>query len=77
MTKVEEIYKSWVIAASPTKEQEEISKIRLKICQSCDYFRHNNVTNYYYCSDCLCPIGKKIFSPLPGKEACKKEKWDI
>ena len=77
MNKFEEIYKSWKAASNPTNEQDRIAKLRLAKCQNCEHHRHNEMIDYYYCSACGCPISKKIFSPLPGKEVCPKSRWEV
>ncbi len=75
--KLGEIAESWIIAANPTEEQKEKAEKRLAICEECEFSRYNGSFNYYYCGACGCPLSKKIFSPLPGNEACPHQKWDV
>jgi hypothetical protein len=73
MNKVTEIFKSWVIAENPTKEQAELASKRHEICLKCEWIRNSLLFNTK-CGNCGCPIGKKIFSPSKG--ACPIGKWD-
>ncbi len=77
MNKLLEIASSWISAANPTPEEKEKAEKRISICDSCEENRVSEVLQYHYCGKCGCPLKKKIFSPLPGKEACPLEKWEI
>jgi ribosomal protein L37E len=75
MLKLVEIAKAWIAAADPTPEQEEIAKYRISVCDKCpnkSYFKHINI---HVCGLCGCPLDKKIFSPLPGEQACPDKRW--
>ncbi len=76
MNKLMEIASSWIAAVNPTEEQKELAEKRLSVCYDCEYKRHNKLTGLHYCGVCGCPLAAKIFSPLPGKKACPKEKWE-
>lgn len=73
LKKVTEIMQAWVIAANPTPEQIKLADARLKICNSCEFVRHKEKTGNPYCSDCGCPLKKKIFSQK--YDACPKHYW--
>ncbi len=73
MNKVSEIFRSWIIAESPTKEQAELASKRLNICKGCDSMVESVVFKFK-CKECGCPIGKKIFTPLMG--TCDLQKWN-
>lgn len=73
MNKVTEIFKSWVIAQNPNREQTELAAKRHEICLDCKWIRNSLLFNTK-CGECGCPIGKKIFSPAKG--ACPIGKWD-
>jgi hypothetical protein len=74
MDKISEIFKSWVIAAKPSKEQEDLAVKRHNICLGCKFITNSVIFNTK-CGQCGCPISKKIFSPQKG--ACPIGKWDI
>jgi hypothetical protein len=71
--KVTEIVNAWIIAANPTKEQTILADARLKICNSCEFIRHQERSGNPYCGDCGCPLKKKIFSKK--YDACPKHYW--
>jgi hypothetical protein len=73
MIKIEEIFKSWVSASNPTKEEEELALKRHSICLECKWITNSLLFNTK-CGECGCPIDKKIFSPVKG--ACRIGKWD-
>lgn len=73
MNKVTEIFKSWVIAENPTREQAELAAKRHAICLKCEWIRNSLLFNTK-CGECGCPIGKKIFTPVKG--GCRVGKWD-
>lgn len=75
MNKLLEIASAWIAAANPTIEQKERAERRLEICETCEYKRHNKLTNHHYCGACGCPLAAKIFSPLPGEKACPEKLW--
>lgn len=73
MNKISEIFRSWVIAERPSKEQAELAQKRLAICKGCDSMVESVVFKFK-CNECGCPIGKKIFTPKMG--SCDLHKWD-
>jgi hypothetical protein len=73
MNKVTEIFKSWVIAENPTREQMELAAKRHAICLDCKWIRNSLLFNTK-CGECGCPIGKKIFTPVKG--GCRMGYWD-
>jgi uncharacterized paraquat-inducible protein A len=78
MLKLVEIAKAWIAAANPTPEQQKIAEHRISVCEGCPHRKDQN--NYFdtpVCGLCGCPLNKKIFSPLPGKEACPDKRWEI
>ena len=76
MNKLLEIASAWITAANPTEEEKERAESRVTICNGCEENKLSEILDYDYCGKCGCPLSKKIFSPLPGKEACPLEKWD-
>ena len=75
MLKLVEIAKAWIAAANPTPEQQQIADIRISICDSCPNKKEISHLNTYVCGMCGCPLSKKIFSPLPGEQACPDKRW--
>jgi hypothetical protein len=75
MNKLEEIFNAWIISNKPTDDFIELAKKRIEICNSCE-FKKDIIKNKkwsFYCSECTCPINKKIFSPKHNP--CPKSKW--
>jgi len=77
LLKLVEIAKAWITAANPSDEDKEKAEKRIAICNKCEYSRHNEAIDFHYCGECGCPLKKKIFSPLPGNEACPKKFWTV
>ena len=75
MLKLVEIAKAWIAAANPTPKQQQIADIRISICDSCPNKKPLPQFDTYVCDLCGCPLEKKIFSPLPGNEACPDKRW--
>jgi hypothetical protein len=73
MNKISEIFKAWVIAYNPSKEQEELAVKRHTICLDCQFIKNSFLFDSK-CGKCGCPIKKKIFSPEKG--ACPMGKWN-
>lgn len=72
--KVKEIAQSWIIASNPNKRQKELAQSRYNICLGCKYYgAARPITGEEYCTDCLCPLDKKIFSPKI--DACPQHFW--
>lgn len=69
------IIDAWIIANNPTSEQIELSEKRLIICNSCtsrkEYMKGVKLLNI--CTECGCPILKKIFTNIYN--SCPLEKW--
>jgi len=76
MFKLVEIAKAWIAAENPTPKQKLIAEHRANICDSCSSKSYNKAIDLYFCGECGCPLSKKIFSPLPGPEACPKQYWN-
>jgi len=76
VNKLLEIATAWITAANPTEEEKDRAESRVAICNGCEENKLSEILEYHYCGKCGCPLSKKIFSPLPGKEACPLEKWD-
>ena len=76
MLKLVEIAKSWIIAANPTVEQQIVANYRISICDTCPHKKYHEPVKMYTCGLCGCPLSKKIFSPLPGEQACPDQRWE-
>jgi len=70
--KVREIAESWIISENPSETQLKLAEERLKICVGCDKMVKGTLVEFK-CSECGCPIHKKIFSPK--FDACPLHKW--
>ena len=70
--KVKEIAESWIIANNPSEAQLKLAEERLKICRGCDKMAKSTL-GHFKCSECGCPISKKIFSP--AYDSCPLHKW--
>jgi hypothetical protein len=71
MNKIEEIFKSWAISASPDQEQSKLAADRIQICDTCE---NKKEEPYVHCGLCFCALKAKIFSPVIG--ACPAGKWN-
>jgi hypothetical protein len=75
MLKLVEIAKAWIAAANPTPKQQQIAGYRISVCDNCPNKEYHKHLNMYTCGLCGCPLDKKIFSPLPGEQACPDKRW--
>ena len=76
MLKIVEIAKAWIAATNPTPEQKTLAEYRIKVCDKCPHKTYIESINTFTCGLCGCPLQKKIFSPLPGKQACPGAHWE-
>lgn len=76
MNKLLEIASAWIAANNPTEEKMQLAESRLQVCNSCEHNKLSEIFKYPQCAKCGCPLSKKVFSPLPGKEACPLKKWE-
>jgi len=72
-----EIAVAWTRAARPTPEQQQVAEQRLAICDGCEHKQFRKLTRTFVCGACGCPLSKKVYSPLPGDQACPEAKWPI
>jgi hypothetical protein len=75
MIDYKEIYEAWKISFNPTKKQEDLAQKRLKVCIDCEY-RSEMVKGVKWsalCTDCGCPLNKKVFATTFN--ACTQKKW--
>ena len=77
MLKLVEIAKAWIAAANPTPKQQKIANSRILTCDVCPHKKYNKSFDMFTCGLCGCPLDKKIFSPLPGEQACPDKRWEI
>jgi hypothetical protein len=70
-----EIINAWKNANNPTPKQEELAKLRFNICNDCPSKKilTRKLKIATICSECGCPISKKIFTPKFN--ACPLGKW--
>lgn len=69
------IIEAWLISHNPTKEQIELSELRLKICDKCEARKEfiKGIKIFNACTECGCPVIKKVFTNIYN--ACPLEKW--
>jgi uncharacterized paraquat-inducible protein A len=73
-SKIVDIMDAWVVAKNPTESQKTLAEARWNECIQCDEFREKRpITGEPYCSDCGCPLNKKIFSKIYNE--CPLKKW--
>ena len=72
----EEIFNAWKISLNPTPKQEELAKLRLEVCLGCEYRKETirGLKWSAFCSECGCPLNKKVFSTTYN--ACGLKKWN-
>lgn len=76
MNKISEIVGAWMTSFNPTEDQRKLAEKRYEICLSCDkYGEKRPLIGDEYCTKCLCPIQKKIFTQKKT-ETCPLRKWD-
>jgi hypothetical protein len=70
-----EIFDAWKTSLKPSEIQEELAQKRLDVCLGCDYRKEvlKGIKWSAYCSDCGCPINKKVFSK--NFNPCTKGYW--
>ncbi len=68
---VKDIIEAWLIANNPTESQRILAEFRGKICDDCSSKKMFLIP---YCSECNCPIGKKIFTN--NFNPCPLKKWE-
>lgn len=71
-----EIIDAWITALNPTAEEKSKSIERAIICGTCPKLKDTSLlgTKYKKCSECGCPISKKIFSS--EFNPCPLKKWE-
>jgi len=64
MLNFKEIFKAWVSASNPTKQQSDLAEARLNICIGCQYKKEiiNKKEWSAICGKCGCPLKAKVFS---------------
>ena len=69
------IIEAWRIAISPTKKQAELANLRGKICEPCpsnkSFIKEKKWSAI--CTECGCPIDKKVFTN--AENPCPLKKW--
>lgn len=75
LQKFKEITTAWIIANKPTNEQKILAENRFIVCNTCPSKKtlSDKVKISTICSECGCPISKKIFTNTYNP--CPLEKW--
>jgi ribosomal protein L37E len=76
MLKIVEIAKAWIAAANPTPEQKAVAEYRISVCGKCPHRQYQKQFDTHTCGLCGCPLSKKIFSPVEGKQSCPDTRWE-
>ena len=76
MLKIVEIAKAWIAAANPTPKQQAIAEYRISVCNKCPHRQYEKRFDTHTCGLCGCPLSKKIFSPVEGKQSCPDARWE-
>jgi hypothetical protein len=71
-----QIIEAWIIAGNPTHIQKELAEARGKICDECPskLIITEKLKIGTICSECGCPIGKKVFTN--DINPCPLGKWE-
>jgi hypothetical protein len=77
MFNVKEIIEAWIISHNPTKSQLERANDRGVICDECPSKKTTFKDKKWsaFCSECGCPISKKIFTN--SYNPCPLKKWEL
>jgi len=72
---IKTIIDAWIIAFNPTKKETELAMERSQICDICPSKKEfiRNIELSVVCTECGCPIGKKIYTNIYN--ACPLGKW--
>lgn len=68
---IKQIIEAWTIAINPNERELLLAKERVKICDVCE---SKTMIIVPVCSECGCPIGKKIFTN--ALNPCPLKKWE-
>jgi hypothetical protein len=75
LSKLITIADAWITAANPTESQKVLAEARYSVCSKCEYIKDMlKIIGGKYCSECGCPISKKIFSKQYSE--CPKGFWE-
>ena len=67
------IFEAWIIANNPTEKQIQLAEARAKVCNDCPAMKTSILAPNGVCSECSCPIRKKIFTN--EFNTCPLQKW--
>jgi len=76
MLNFKQIIEAWIIAGNPTEAQRQLAEVRGAICDECPSKKSlfENKKWSEVCSECGCPIAKKIFTN--DYNPCPLKKWE-
>jgi len=71
-----QIIKAWATSFNPNTDEKELADLRKKICDSCPSKKEvlKNKKWSAVCSECGCPISKKVFTI--EFNPCPLKKWE-
>jgi hypothetical protein len=73
MNKIKEIITAWMISFNPSEDEKILAEKRYEVCFTCPK-RGNNKLGIEVCTECGCPLSKKIFT-LKEQDSCPLKKW--
>ena len=71
-----EIMDAWARSIRPSPEEKELAKKRAEICNGCEHRvqKFNKIKIGIVCTQCGCPIEKKVYSKK--QNPCPLKKWE-
>lgn len=75
MIDFKDIFNSWVTSFNPTQEKLKHANDRFEVCVACEFKKEvlKNKKWSIICTECGCPIKKKIYSNAINP--CPEKKW--
>lgn len=67
-----EILEAWIISFNPNEKEKQLAELRYGICNECP--SRTGAFGVAVCSECGCPITKKIFTNTHNP--CPLGKWE-
>jgi hypothetical protein len=67
-----QIIEAWSISNNPNERQLKLAELRGRICDDCDS-KNSILKKIPFCTECGCPLSKKIFTN--DFNPCPLKKW--
>lgn len=72
---VKTIVNAWVTSFNPSDDERKLAEDRYSICKECPKIKFKKIIQSEVCTECGCPISKKIFT-LVDDNTCPLGKWN-